>query len=332
MKKEFKSQLQELLNSSLNARSPIHQCHHKPKSPYDDYSRPSLNTSYKSTSIFGLDYTSPLRSVTKRRDLTNNDSGELFKDLKNRCFQLKERESSSTTTSRNTLFDKQNSNKYTYEELRQLHQFSSKTNKNIPKNDSNNLFNINDNTNKNRFIIKNTPSAIKRKIALFADNFNLNNNSNVSDNSKGKANANAFSLKFDLNKNKTNSNSTNEYSSSNHYNNVQKSKYGSFLNRDLDCGCKDKKRINKWIKEIQSNGNRGSVYVRTEMNNYKGNNNGLERLEFNKDSKNYKFKGDKKMEALQERRREPLFYYNQARFPHFRKRKFYRHTQDRLRR
>ena len=294
MKKEFKSQLQELLNSSLNARSPIQQYHHKPKTPYDDYSRPSLNNSIKSTSIFGLDYTSPLRSVTKRKNNQNNDSSDFFKDLKNQCFKLKERDSNSTT-SRNTLFDKQTNNKYTYEELKQLHH------KNISKNNNNNnngILHINDskiNNNKNRFILKNTPSAIKRKIALFADNFNLNSNNNVNDNSKGKVNANAISLKFDLNTNKSNNNNTNEYGSN--YNNVQKSKYGSFLNRELDCCCKDKKRINKWIKEIQSDGNGGNVYVRTEMNNYKGNN-GLARLEFKNDNKNYKFKGDKRMEAF----------------------------------
>ena len=38
----------------------------------------------------------------------------------------------------------------------------------------------------------------------------------------------------------------------------------------------------------------------TEMNNYKGGNggNGFGRLEFKKDNKNYKFKGDKRMEAF----------------------------------
>lgn len=301
MKKEFKSQLQDLLNSSLNARSPIQQYHHKPKTPYDDYSRPSLNNSIKSTSIFGLDYTSPLRSVTKRKDTPNNDSNDFFKDLKNQCFKFKERDSNSTT-SRNTLFDKQTNNKYTYEELKQLHQITNKNDNN--NNNNGGILRINDtklnyNNNKNRFIIKNTPSAIKRKIALFADNFNLNNN-NASEH-KGNANTNAKSLKFDLNKNKTNTNNVNTNDYGNIYNNVQKSKYGSFLNRELDCSCnKDKKKINKWIKEIQSDTNGGNVYVRTEMNNYKGGNssNGLGRLEFKKDSKNYKFKGDKRMEAF----------------------------------
>ena len=301
MKREFSSKLKELLNSSITPpQNPVQHYQRLAKSPFDDYSRPSLNNTNKSSSVFGLDYSSPLRTVSKVKDDNNNEDNDFFNELTKQCSKYQGKDSN-VSTSRNTIMYKHNernnknnnnNNKYTYEELKQLHQTASKLN----KKGANDIHNLNNDSNfiinKKLFHIANTPTSNRRNIVLFGENYkcNGNNNNNKIENRKTRLmSPPPVSLKYDLNKNISN------------VNQQHRMKYGTFLIHELNPKNKDRKRINKWINEMQDNGkgknnNNNKIYMNTEKNDLTNKN--IETLLFKKETKTYKFKGDKRMEAF----------------------------------